>query len=98
MSSDTAGQRQSVTTAGPTIPSGTAISAVHVQTVAQGGTDGVDQVAGSVRIGGTDYDTSLETVGTERPERVTYTWEQNPATSVDWTEGDLPDEIGIISG
>ena len=97
MTSDTPGQRQSATLAGPSVPSGAAIAAVHLQAVAQGGTDGVQGLAGSLRIAGADHDAPAETIGIETPETVTYTWPQNPATSADWTDADLPDEIGLLS-
>lgn len=98
MASDTVGQRQSMTTQGPVVPSGSTVASVHLRAVAQGGTDGVDQLAGSVRIGSTDYDAPLQTLDIFSLGDAIYTWDNNPDTSSPWTGSDLPDEIGMISG
>ncbi|MEI4196582.1 FscB [Roseovarius sp. E0-M6] len=97
MSSDTAGQRQSATLAGPAGPSGAAIAAVHIKAVAQAGTSGPGSLAGFLRIGGVDHDASAAALSSAVPEQVIFSWPQNPGDGAVWTDATLPAEIGLLS-
>ena len=97
MTSDTAGQRQSATLAGPTGPAGAPIAGVHVKAVAQAGTSGPGSIAGSLRLGSTDHDAAAVPLSIELPEQAIFSWGQNPDTNAAWTDTDLPGEIGLLS-
>ncbi|PQO22065.1 FscB [Rhodobacteraceae bacterium WD3A24] len=97
MTSDAAGQRQNVTLTGPTGPTGAPISGVHLKAVAQAGTSGPGSLAGSLRIGTTDYDEASVSLNSDVPGKAIFSWDQNPDTSAAWTDADLPDEIGLLS-
>ncbi|PQO23991.1 FscB [Rhodobacteraceae bacterium WD3A24] len=91
MTSDTAGQRQNATLAGPTI------AGVHLKAIAQAGTSGPGNLAGSLRLNASDYDAASVALGSAMPETAFFSWAQNPDTSAAWTDADLPDEIGLLS-
>lgn len=97
MTSDTAGQRQNATVTGPTGPSGASMAAVHIKAIAQAGTSGPASLAGSVRIGTTDYDVSAVSLSSDVPEQTIFSWTTNPSDSSTWTDATLPDEIGLLS-
>ncbi|PQO23069.1 FscB [Rhodobacteraceae bacterium WD3A24] len=97
MTSDTAGQRQNATLAGPTGPAGATIAGVHLKAIAQAGTSGPGNLAGSLRLGVSDYDAASVSLDSEVPGKAIFSWAQNPDTSAAWTDADLPDEIGLLS-
>lgn len=96
MSSDTAGQRQSFSITGPTIPA-SAFNAVHIVSKATqpvtGGTSPT-QLSGYLKIGGTNYDVTAETVTTNQ---IVSTWNVDPSTTNSWDNTNLPTEFGLLS-
>ena len=96
VSTASSGQRQSFTVSGPPVPSGGTVAAVHVMAAARGGAN-AGRLAGSVRVGGVDYDTASEVVDGEQRRLRAFTFEQDPSTGLAWTTAGLPWEAGLVS-
>ncbi len=93
-----AGQRLSFTLGGPTGPAAnTAIAAVHVKQLTQGGTMGPTNTAGFLRIGSANFDAAAQGAPPLAPRPIYSTWAQNPSTNALWTSATLPTEVGILS-
>jgi len=98
VASTAAGQRLSFSLIGPTGPAApSAIAAVHLKQIAQGGTDGPQATAGFLRIGGVNHDAPAVPVSVLMPEPAYSTWTANPADDSPWSTLTLPAEVGVLS-
>jgi hypothetical protein len=93
-----AGQRQSFSLAGPTGPASvSSVVAVHLRQSTQAGSAGPADIAGFLRIGGTDHDGTGQGPGVDAPSIITTTWTTNPDTGAGWTTATLPSEAGLVT-
>lgn len=98
--SDAAGERQSATIDGSSIPGGSVISSVSViSNVRNTGPNPVpSKLDAFLRIGGTDYDQGASIAGEAKKKTLTASWTLNPATGLAWTAADLAAlEFGLKS-
>ncbi len=98
IASSAAGQRLSFTLTGPNGPvANTAIAAVHLKQLTQGGTNGPTNTAGFLRIGAANFDGPAQAAPPLAPRPIYSTWAQNPSNAALWTSATLPNEVGILS-
>lgn len=98
IASSAAGQRLSFMLTGPNGPvANTAIAAVHLKQLTQGGTTGPTNTAGFLRIGAANFDAPAQPAPALAPRPIYSTWVQNPSTAALWTSATLPNEVGILS-